>query len=140
MKKSRLSLFKSTSMLISILGIFMIVTTIGVVAYIGISILSESVTANIEHGSRYDKLSSLKSNYTAITNLLDDKKEGSYTSSDGSLNINYVNAVSSINVFKSAIDNVDSAIYSNKATSEIDEQIKVAEEKMTVAYNFVNKL
>ncbi|MDR2544003.1 MAG: hypothetical protein LBD03_00385 [Methanobrevibacter sp.] len=140
MRKSRMSLFKSTSMLISILGIFMIITTLGVVAYIGICIVSDGISSNIEHGGQYDKLSSLKANYTTLKNLLDDKKERAYTSTDGSLNINYLNAVSAVNVANSSIDNADSAIYANKPASEIDDQIKNAEDKINIAYNFVNKL
>ena len=35
MRKSRLNLFKSTSMLISVVGIIMIISTIVVVAYVG---------------------------------------------------------------------------------------------------------
>jgi hypothetical protein len=127
-------------MVISILGIFMIVTTLVVVAYIGICIISDSITSNIEHGGQSDKLSSLKSNYTTLTNIFNDKKERSYTSSDGSLNTNYVSAASSINVAKSALDNVDSAIYSNKPKSEVDEEMKNAEEKLNIAYDLVNKL
>ncbi|MDR2623596.1 MAG: hypothetical protein LBC39_03340 [Methanobrevibacter sp.] len=140
MKKSRLSLFKSTSMLISMLGIFMIVTTLGVAVYIGICIVSDSITSNIEHGSQSDKLSSLKSNYTTLTNMFNDKKERSYNSNGVSLDTNYVNAASAINVAKSALDNVNSAIYSNKPNSEIDKEMKTAEEKLQIAYDFVNKL
>lgn len=118
----------------------MIITTLGVVAYIGIYIVSDGISSNIEHGGQYDKLSSLKANYTTLKNLLDDKKERAYTSTDGSLDINYLNAVSAVNVASSSIDNVDSAIYANKPASEIDDQIKNAEDKINIAYKFVNKL
>ena len=42
MRKSRLNLFKSTSMLIAVVGIIMVIATIIVVAYVGFSIANES--------------------------------------------------------------------------------------------------
>ena len=44
MRKSRLNLFKSTSMLISVVGIIMIISTIVVVAYVGFSMVSSGIT------------------------------------------------------------------------------------------------
>ena len=47
MRKSRLSLFKSTSMLISVIGIIMIAVTIIAAAYVGYSMVSSSITDDI---------------------------------------------------------------------------------------------
>ena len=44
MKKSRLGLFKSTSMLISVLGVLMIAITIIAIAYVGFSLVSSNLT------------------------------------------------------------------------------------------------
>ena len=54
MRKSRLSLFKSTSMLISVVGIIMIISTIIVVAYVGYSMVSSDITNEISSGTQYD--------------------------------------------------------------------------------------
>ena len=59
MRKSRLSVFKSTSMLISVVGIIMIVSTIIVVAYVGYSMVSEGITDEISSGTQYDELADL---------------------------------------------------------------------------------
>ena len=59
MRKSRLSLFKSTSMLISVVGIIMIVATIIVVAYVSFSVVNESITDQISSGNQYDDLAKL---------------------------------------------------------------------------------
>lgn len=59
MKKSRLNLFKSTSMMISILGIVMIIVTIIVAAYIGFSLVSSNLSGGISSGTQYDELASL---------------------------------------------------------------------------------
>ena len=66
MRKSRLSLFKSTSMMISIVGIVMIVATIIVVAYVGFSIVNESITDQISSGNQYDDLVELRSEYSDL--------------------------------------------------------------------------
>ena len=60
MRKSRLSLFKSTSMMISVVGIIMIISTIIVVAYVGYSMVSSSITNEISSGTQYDELAELK--------------------------------------------------------------------------------
>ena len=60
MRKSRLNLFKSTSMLISVVGIIMIISTIVVVAYVGFSIVSSGITNEISSGNQYDELAELK--------------------------------------------------------------------------------
>ena len=56
MRKSRLSLFKSTSMLISVVGIIMIISTIIVVAYVGYSIVSNDITNEISSPPCYRKM------------------------------------------------------------------------------------
>ena len=63
MRKSRLNLFKSTSMLISVIGIIMIIATIIVVAYVGFSVVNESITDEISSGNQYDDLAKLRSQY-----------------------------------------------------------------------------
>ena len=52
MRKSRLNLFKSTSMLISVVGIIMIISTIVVVAYVGFSMVSSGITNEISSGNQ----------------------------------------------------------------------------------------
>ena len=74
MRKSRLSVFKSTSMLISVVGIIMIVSTIIVVAYVGYSMVSEGITDEISSGTQYDELADLKSSYSDLVMKFDNVK------------------------------------------------------------------
>ena len=109
MRKSRLNLFKSTSMLISVVGIIMIISTIVVVAYVGFSMVSSGITNEISSGNQYDELAELKS--------------------DARLELTKAD---------SAIQNVQSALDSGKSTNEVDSRIDFAKEKLqnaTVAYN-----
>ena len=74
MRKSRLNLFKSTSMLIAVVGIIMVIATIIVVAYVGFSIANESITDQISSGNQYDDLANLKSQYGDIQSKFDSVK------------------------------------------------------------------
>ena len=54
MKKSRLRLFKTTSLTISLIGIILILLTIGVVGYIIVTDVTNSVSTTVNSGSAYD--------------------------------------------------------------------------------------
>ena len=66
MKRSRLKLFKTTSLTISLIGVILILITIGVIAYIGVSTLTNSVSTTVSSGSAYDQLNQVKSEYALI--------------------------------------------------------------------------
>ena len=103
MKKSRLNLFKSTSMLVSILGVIMIIATIVVVAYIGFNMVSSGITTGISSGNQYDELSQLKSNYSAL--------ESQFNNSQSSLdNTKYDDIKLELTRSSGDIDDVDSAL------------------------------
>ena len=78
MRKSRLGLFKSTSMLISVVGIIMIISTIIVVAYVGYSMVSSGITNEISSGTQYDELAALKSEYNNLSVKFDSVKSTFY--------------------------------------------------------------
>ena len=113
MRKSRLNLFKSTSMLISVVGIIMIISTIVVVAYVGFSIVSSGITNEISSGNQYDD-------------------------GDTAQVQKYNDARLELTKADSAIQNVQSALDSGKSSNEVDSRIDFAKEKLqnaTVAYN-----
>ena len=78
MRKSRLSLFKSTSMLISVVGIIMIIATVIVVAYVGYSVVSTGITNEISSGTQYDELAQLQSEYNNLSAKFDSIKATYY--------------------------------------------------------------
>ena len=133
MRKSRLSLFKSTSMLISVVGIIMVVATIIVVAYVGYSAVSSGITNEISSGTQYDELAGLKSSYsnsikaTYYSGGTDDVKK-------------YNDAKIELSRANSAIENVQSALDANKPSNEVDSRIDFAKEKLKAATDAYNKL
>ena len=132
MRKSRLSLFKSTSMLISVVGIIMIVATIIVVAYVSFSVVNESITDKISSGNQYDDLADLKSQYGDLESKFDSVKSTYYSGSQDKIQ-KYNDARLELSRAKSAIDNVQSALDANKQSNEVDSRITFAKQKLSDA-------
>ena len=92
MRKSRLSLFKSTSMLISVLGVIMIIATVAAVAYVGFSVVSSSLTGGISSGTQYDQLAELKTNFSNLEVQYNETGNKIYMMNNITLEREYVNA------------------------------------------------
>src|SRR5665811_1117982 len=114
MKRSRLNLFKVTSMSISVLGIIMILATIALFAYIGISALSSSISSDVGSGSAYDQLAVLKTNYNSLEGQFNSLKTDVESSNNQNAKTAYVNAKLELVKANSAILDVDSALSSGK--------------------------
>ena len=139
MRKSRLSLFKSTSMLISVLGIIMIISTIIVVAYVGYSIVSTGITNEISSGTQYDELAELKTEYNNLSVKFDSVKATYYAG--GASDVKFYNdAKIELARADSAIQNVQSALDANKPSNEVDSRIDYAKEKLEIANQAYNSL
>ncbi|MGL4670326.1 MAG: hypothetical protein ACRCVG_07040 [Methanobacteriaceae archaeon] len=133
MKKSRLNLFKTTSMTITVIGIIMIIATIAVAAYIGISAISNGVSSGVSSAEQYDKLAILKSDYSAIEKEYNSTKSKIYAGSNSDLKKKFVNAELELIKAKNAVDNVESALKSNKPSDEVNSRIMEAENQIEVA-------
>ena len=139
MRKSRLSLFKSTSMLISVVGIIMIISTIIVVAYVGYSIVSSGITNEISSGTQYDELAELQSEYTNLSVKFDSVKATYYAG--GADNVKFYNdAKLELTRADSAIQNVKSALDAGKPSNEVDSRIDFAKEELKTAKKAYNTL
>ena len=139
MRKSRLGLFKSTSMLISVVGIIMIVSTIIVVAYVGYSMVSEGITNEISSGTQYDELAELKSAYSDLAIKFDSVKATYYAGSNDDIQV-YNDARIELTRADSAIQNVQSALDAGKPSNEVDSRIDFAKQKLKDANDAYNNL
>ena len=139
MRKSRLSLFKSTSMLISVVGIIMIISTIIVVAYVAYSMVSEGITDGISSGTQYDELAELKSSYSDLAVKFDEIKSTYYAGGPDQIKI-YNDAKIELTRANSAIENVQSALDADKPSNEVDSRITFAKQKLEAANNAYNNL
>ena len=139
MRKSRLSLFKSTSMLISVVGIIMIIATIIVVAYVGYSIVSSGITNEISSGTQYDELAELKAAYGNLSVKFDSVKATYYAGDADDVKV-YNDAKLELTRANSAIENVQSALDASKPSNEVDSRIEFAKEKLDTANKAYNSL
>ena len=126
MKKSRLGLFKSTSMLISVLGVIMVNATIIVVAYIGFSVVSSGLTGGVSSGAQYDELNELRSNYSDLESRFNELKSELYVTGNASEQQKFVDAEVYLVHAKNALDDVDSALSMGKDSSEVDKRLTEA--------------
>ena len=139
MRKSRLSLFKSTSMLISVVGIIMIIATIVVVAYVGYSMVSSGITNEISSGTQYDELAGLKASYNNLSVKFDSVKSTYYAGGADDIQV-YNDAKLELARASSAIENVQSALDADKPSNEVDSRIDFAKEKLKAANSAYNNL
>ncbi|MBE6501663.1 MAG: hypothetical protein E7Z79_04400 [Methanobrevibacter thaueri] len=139
MRKSRLSLFKSTSMLISVVGIIMIISTIIVVAYVGYSVVSNGITNEISSGTQYDELAELRSSYNNLSVKFDSVKATYYAGGPDDVKV-YNDAKIELSRADSAIQNVQSALDAGKPSNEVDSRIEFAKEKLKTANQAYNEL
>ena len=139
MRKSRLRLFKSTSMLISVIGIIMIVSTIIVVAYVGYSMISSGITNDISSGTQYDELAELKSSYSNLSVKFDNVKASYYAGSSEDIQ-KYNDAKLELTRADEAIQNVQSALDAGKPSNEVDSRIQHAKEQLDAANKAYNGL
>ena len=139
MRKSRLSVFKSTSMLISVVGIIMIVSTIIVVAYVGYSMVSSGITNEISSGTQYDELAQLKSSYQDLATKFESVKATYYSGDTNDVKV-YNDAKLELSRANSAIENVQSALDAGKPSNEVDSRIDFAKKKLDDANNAFKEL
>lgn len=140
MRKSRLNLFKSTSMLISIVGVIMIISTIIVVAYVGFSMVSSGITNDISSGNQYDELANLKSSYSDLESKFEAVKTLYLNRGDSSSMQEYNSARIELTRANTAIENVQSALDSGKPSNEVDSRITFAQEQLQKASDAYNNL
>ena len=117
MKKSRLNLFRSTSMLISI--------------------VSSGLTNDISSGNQYDDLALLESQFNNLSLKFDDIKSKYYSDKDAASMDQYNTAKLELTRTQTAIDNVKSALDSGKPSNEVDSRLDFAQkqlQKATEAY------
>ena len=140
MRKSKLGLFKSTSMLISVIGIIMIAVTIIAAAYVGYSMVSSSITDDISSGTQLDQLADLKSDYNNLSTQFDSVKASYYAGSTDDVQ-RYNDARLELSRAETAINNVESGINGEGISSdEVDSRIQHAREKLKIAHQAYDNL
>lgn len=139
MKRSRLKLFKTTSLTISLIGIILILISIGVIAYIGVSGLTNSVSTTVNSGSSYDQLNQLKSEYSNVSEQYLSISDKVATSSDQNLKTRYNEGKIKLSEANTTLSTIESMINNGKPDDEIQAQVKSAKENLEyVKSNYSN--
>jgi len=127
-------------MTISLLGIIMIIATVGVFTYIAVQGLSSKVSSNVDSGSAYDQLAALKSEYLSLSNQFDvvKRKVNSYGTKEAKNDL--YNAQIELVKANSAIEDVKSALSSNLPADEVNNRISIASSQLQIAKNSLNSV
>lgn len=134
MKRSRLKLFKTTSLTISLLGVILILITIGVIAYIGVASLTSTVSDTVSSGASYDQITSLQSQYANTSEKYLSLNEQMINSNDNDLKLRY-------NEGKLKLSEAKTTISSLETNNELnDEEVKAKVESVQKNLKEVNEL
>ena len=133
MKRSRLNLFKATSMSISVLGILLIIATLLLFAYLGITAVTNSITTNVGSGSGYDKLAVLISDYYSLNDQFTSVQTTVANSNNKNAKTAFGNAKLELAKANTDINDVDSALSAGKSKDEVTQRINTAQAQLDTA-------
>jgi predicted PurR-regulated permease PerM len=140
MKKSRLNLFKLTSMSISVLGILFIIITILVIAGMGIYEVTQSVSSDVGSGASYDQLNNLTTEFDSLENQYQVLGTSVHNSKNSTVKSAYANAKLQLENTNSTINNVNSALTTGLPKSEVDDRINAAQAQILIAQKSLNNV
>jgi len=135
MRRSRLRLFKFISMTISVLGVLMIIATVIVLAYIGVERISSTISMNVDKGSLYDELAQLQKEYQDLKIDYESTRKVIYERGDKDLMEKYINTEIKLVEAKSTLDDVESALSTDKPIPEVKNRLQTAKLRLEEAKN-----
>ena len=138
MKKSRLNIFKSSSLVISLLGILMIVATLIVAGYIGFNVISGSLSGSISNSNQYDEYNVLATNFSDLEGKFNTTKVAVYASGDDVRQQKYAEVNLELQRAKNSLNAVSSALSSGKPSSEINTRLNEAKHDLSAAHDAFN--
>jgi hypothetical protein len=133
MKRSRLSMFKATSMTISVLGVVMIIVTIAIIAFIGFNSLSGFISSDVSKKELYNELSGLKTNASQLNSQYDALKLQVQKANSKTISTAYVTADLENIKSQSAVSDVESALSAGEPPDEVQDRINAAKTQIEKA-------
>lgn len=140
MKRSRLKLFKTTALTISLIAILLIILSVGIIVYVGVINTSNSVTNSVSNGASYDSLNQLKSDYSNLSKQYNtmDKQLGS--SPDVNVKSTFNNGVLKLSEVNHTIESIESDISKGEDESVVNEEISKAKNELKEARDIYDQL
>jgi uncharacterized protein YlxW (UPF0749 family) len=133
MKKSRLNLFKLTSMSISVLGILFILIAILLIAGLGIWAVTQSVQNDVGSSASYDQVNNLQTSLDSLQNQYQVLGTSVHNSNNATLKSAYANAQLQIENTNTTISNVNSALSTGQPKSVVNDRINAAQAQLLIA-------
>lgn len=130
MKRSRLKLFKTTSLTISLIGVILILITIGVIAYIAVSGLTNTVSTSVSSGAEYDQLNQLKSQYNNVSETYMSISNQVTQSKDKGLKTTYNNGKLKLSEANTTLNSIENDINNGKSEDVIKSKINSVNEDL----------
>ncbi len=133
MKKSRLNLFKLTSMSISVLGILFILIAILLIAGLGIWAVTQSVQNDVGSSASYDQVNNLQTSLDSLENQYQVLGTSVHNSNNTNLKSAYANAQLQLENTNTTIANVNSALSTGQPKSVVNDRINAAQAQLLIA-------
>jgi hypothetical protein len=133
LRRSRLNLFKATSMTISLLGIIMVLVTIGIGGYLLFQALSSTISTDVGSGTSYEKIAALKTDYNSLNSQFAQTKLSIEKLNNKNATAAYDQAELELIRSQTDIADAESAITAKKSSDEINNRIEQAQKQLVVA-------
>jgi len=140
MNRSRLNVFKATSMTISVLGILMIIATVIIFVYVGFMSLSSFISTQTSNGMANTELTSLQTEATSLNNSYNTINIQIDSSNNQNLKAAYANADLEMVLAQSDISDVESALATNQPDDIIQNRINIAKAQLQKAESSYSNL
>ncbi|RAP53212.1 MAG: hypothetical protein BZ138_01610 [Methanosphaera sp. rholeuAM270] len=140
MKKSRLKLFKTTSLTISLLGVILILLTVGVIGYVLVSGLSDTVSTTVSSGSSYDQLDQVKAQYNDINNKYTQLGKKLGTNPDPTVKTTYNTGKVKLDEISQDLSSIQNDISNGKTEADIQKKLNQTKTKIGEVNDIYNQI
>ncbi|WP_069592961.1 hypothetical protein [Methanosphaera sp. WGK6] len=140
MKRSRLKLFKTTSLTISLIGIILILLTLFVVGYIFVSGVTNSVSTTVNSGASYDDLNQLKMEYNNLSQKYTSLNQQLGTMPDANVKTMFNNGKIKLSESNQTLTELESDIGNGKSDQFIKNKISQVREELKEAEGIYNNI
>ena len=140
MKRSRLKLFKTTTLTISLIGVILILLTVVVAGYVLVSDLTNSVSNTVSTGSSYDNLTQLKSEYANVSQQYSKLDEQLGTTPDANVKSTFNNGKLKLSEVNSTLGSAQSDIEAGEPDDKVNNELNQARNELHEAEGIYNNI
>ncbi|WP_455646195.1 hypothetical protein [Methanosphaera sp.] len=140
MKRSRLKLFKTTSLTISLIGIILILLTLFVMGYVFVSGVTNSVSTTVNSGASYDDLNQLKAEYNNLSQKYTSLNQQLGTTPDANTKTTFNNGKIKLSELNQTLTELESDIDKGTSDQAINNKISQAKEELKEAEGIYNNI